>query len=1121
MQLWIQHMVSDNDEMMFSVSNGMTSTNAVSLKHLDPVNYPISGYRDKALLSELAWYLESYLYFPAGADAERAAAVQRALRSWGSAVFDALFQQRAYQWYDSARNDLRELEIKIISADPAVLSWPWEAIYSGDDGYLAQHCCMERQPPDLAPLPPEVPDGEQELHMLFVVSRPDTSEKAGYHTLEREVVRHIRDNGYAVTVDVLRPPTFDNLRRTLEAKRGYYHIVHFDGHGGYGPAPTAGAPGIIGRPESYQAVEGKLIFETDVPGEPVKADPVGAETLGQLLNNCGVPMMVLNACQSAMIDGQAKDAFASVAAQLLRAGIPSVTAMGYSLFMSAAKHFVPAFYEALFRDGGPAGAMRAGRQAMYAHPERPCWFGETPLQDWVVPVLYQQFPAGKRLLPKVGSVAKRNETFPKALWTIGDYGLIGRGREIHDLERILHRNRQAGILIHGMAGAGKTTLAKGFLHWLRDTSGLREPDGTDCPVFWFEFQEIHSVEAVLNRLADALLGETARTQEPEALLERLTEVLKNRRVYMVWDNFESASGIEGTSVTAFLSDADRHMLKRLLKGLRDGKTRVFITSRRKEDWLSTMECVRMETLGGLYGDERWEYCRKVVLDLGRTIDRDDPNTEDLLDRLGGNPLALRVVLLRLGEGKTAGELLKALDSDFTGAEGDEGTEQMMKALRVLECGMDPAFIPVLEVIGLHEHFANEVWVTNILANMDGITETDSAEVRDMIDCVKRCFQMLENAGLCERETDDLYRLHPALRGSLSRLYSAPEDTERRFVKFLAHVEKQVHNDITTSMRVFSYHEADFLHAKALAEKLSLHEEDLRLSFGLASYAFDRFIMTLASERFQEMAEKAHRYDEFEMECRAYGILSAIATDRETELRWSRKAVEMWNETEALSADVYLMFGVNAQFQGNFSDAEMYFRKALNVDEQNEDWGKVCAVFCTLGDLAREQNDLKTAEIWYQKCLQMARYLGKKGVPLQAAASSALGRIALSRGDIPEALNHYREALRVCVDLHNLLSIAVTLYDLGSVHIVMGSYGEAREMLMESTRIADSIKNKELTAKNYNALGVLSEAQKDYTSAKLWFEKALSMFDKLKDVKNAAIARQNLERAIADGGADGD
>lgn len=68
-------------------------------------------------------------------------------------------------------------------------------------------------------------------------------------------------------------------------------------------------------------------------------------------------------------------------------------------------------------------------------------------------------------------------------------------------------------------------------------------------------------------------------------LDALSQALRQQRVVIVWDNFEVAHGIEGTSVTANLTEDDGAILRRFLKGLRNGASKVLITSRSRERWL--------------------------------------------------------------------------------------------------------------------------------------------------------------------------------------------------------------------------------------------------------------------------------------------------------------------------------------------------------------------------------------------------------------------------------------------------------------------------------------------------------------------------------------------------------
>jgi hypothetical protein len=161
-----------------------------------------------------------------------------------------------------------------------------------------------------------------------------------------------------------------------------------------------------------------------------------------------------------------------------------------------------------------AEATRAGRQAMLAHDQRVCILGEYPLQDWLVPVLYQQIQPDETVLAQpisaapvtTGFTLDENDTpdpLPEEARKLGNDGFIGRQRAVQQLERARLRQPQAAFLIHGMAGVGKTTLAKGFLHWLRDTGGLEQQ------VFWFSFDEIRSAEYVINQLVDGLFGTEA------------------------------------------------------------------------------------------------------------------------------------------------------------------------------------------------------------------------------------------------------------------------------------------------------------------------------------------------------------------------------------------------------------------------------------------------------------------------------------------------------------------------------------------------------------------------------------------------------------------------------------
>lgn len=640
--LTIRHLPG-SDPVSFQVTRLSDGKTALPATVLPPIGFPVEGRPNSDLMRELQWYLEIFLDYPFPPETEHADRVQRALRDWGEQAFRALFGDRsAARLFDAATaDDYSRLHLQISSDDPRVLAWPWEALRDPELGVLAHTCQVERRLNTVRD-PQKLPDSlpKNRVNILLVVARPYGRQDVGFRSIARPLVELIEKNKLPAFVELLRPPTFDQLREHLRSKPGFFHILHFDGHGAYVAEPE-------GSGYAFQGPEGKLVFETE-EGEP---DPVPSERLSALLKECAVPGVVLNACQSAMISAQTSDPFASVAMALLKSGMRDVVAMAYSLYVSGAQQFLPAFYRRLFDAGSMAVAVRAGRQQMWQHDKRVCVRGEFPLQDWLLPVLYQQDPldysfargsqeeAGARVsqLPE----DLRREKNP--------YGFIGRDSAILELERAMRRP-PAGILIQGLGGVGKTTLARGFLQWLDQTGGL------EYPPFWFPFQEIRSAEYVFNRLGEALFGGNFAAiggETPAAAMEKkihaLTGALREHRLLIVWDNFESAAGIAGTAILANLPESDRRLLAQFLDELRGGKSKVIITSRSPEDWLGPQRRFLLP-LGGLDREERWEYCDAILHDL-RPGGADESARRPPVGH-ARHPSPVRAVERRAGPGRT-------------------------------------------------------------------------------------------------------------------------------------------------------------------------------------------------------------------------------------------------------------------------------------------------------------------------------------------------------------------------------------------------------------------------------------------------------------------------------------
>ena len=1076
MQLQIRHVgESQEGRPLFTVVfNGKQDTRLVQL--MPPWNVNAET-QNSNLQQDLQWYLEKYLELPIERFRTRAGSVQAELKQWGQDSFDALLGGgHARDWYRDARQKLlSNLCLKIVSDNPAVLSWPWEALESRDDGLLAQQCRIERQLDNIGDVYP-IPDNlltMNQLNILYIIARPYGDRDVGFQTLARPLIDFINEDGWPVHIDVLRPPTFNRLRMILEEKPNYYHIVHFDGHGGFGYLTPASGP--LGQPvmrDRYAAPSGALVFETD----DQKEDIIPAAKLGELLRPHNIPVMILNACQSAMIDAQADDPFTSVAVSLLKAGIRSVVAMSYSLWVSGARVFVPAFYKRLFRNGETAEAMQAARREMYEKNMRDTYFGQMEFNDWIVPVLYQQSAEG--ILPELEPGAHQERKLPEEALELGEYGFIGRDRAIQRLERAI-RLKPPGILIHGMAGEGKTTLAKGFLQWLESTNG------SGAGAVWFNFEDIQSAGYIIDMLADSLLGTRAISLPTEKKLAEVTRILKANTFFIVWDNFESASGIPGTEVSALLSDNDRKLLKQFLNSLRGGKTKILITSRSPENWLTVQECYRLP-LGGLEGEELWQYCNAVVADLGLSLDREGNTYKELMDKLEGNPLAVRAILLRLNE-RPAEALLADLEDAFEGIEGDNATKRIQAALSVFELGLNRAFAPALRLLGLHMHYAHADFIGYMLKRVDETEPFDD------------CFTALENAGLCRPIGNNIYRLHPALRSCLTRLHPATESDQRAFVGVLGDLaDAFARKELYEYHSVYTLFSACFHQALKLARELDLREDVLVLTQGLAIYAYQSRNFSEAERLNMQRIEAVKEYGRNDLAASStynqLGVIAQEGRDFDAAEDWYKKAlaIELEQGNEYSAAINYHQLGSVAQDRRDFDAAENWYKKALAIKLKQGNEHGAASTYHQLGMVAHERRDFDAAEDWYKKSLAIELKQGNEHGEASACTYHQLGMIAQEKRDFDVAEDWYKKSLVIELKLENEHGAANTYHQLGMAAQERRDFDAAEDWYKKALAIDLKQGNEYGAAITYHQLGMAAQERWDFDAAEDWYKKSLEI-----------------------------
>jgi CHAT domain len=403
------------------------------------------------------------------------------------------------------------------------------------------------------------------LRVLGVFSAPTGASVLGLrrerHELARLARRLAARTRRAVEVEVLQ---YGVTRQLLEERaqdaRGW-DVLHLSGHGGAGAFLLEKPDGQKDPVTSAELVGLLRPVRNRVKLAVVTACESGAASVAETLHLLDLEEQARAWQQAAVAEtGPASDADAAnavsaptataatgvgpgaagVARELGRALGCAVVAMRYPVIDDFAIALTGEFYRLLWDAGQPVDAALRMAISKVTRPGTPLG---VPAISLAVPALFGGTAAGLTLRPPsgfrpdLGSTAAVMAGFPDE-----PDRFVGRTAVMAEASAALAPDSgRSGVLVHGMAGAGKTACALELAYGHRDRFAAvafwdnpKEPDG----VFGALEDLAQRLDTQLSDYAFTMRDKVGTQAELQAFLPRLTQLLEDNGLLLVLDNLE-------------------------------------------------------------------------------------------------------------------------------------------------------------------------------------------------------------------------------------------------------------------------------------------------------------------------------------------------------------------------------------------------------------------------------------------------------------------------------------------------------------------------------------------------------------------------------------------------------
>ncbi|BDA70660.1 hypothetical protein CAL7716_048260 [Calothrix sp. PCC 7716] len=1078
---------------------------------------------------QLEWYFEEWLTYPM-LNGVKAEAAKASVTSYGESLFNQVFDDKgAYNQYCQLRGNLARVKIEIVGNSPEFHALHWEAMRDKDlPRPLAVDCVMVRK--RIQKAVPGASNLEQSpvINLLVVIARPDEEHDVGYRTIARPLIEVIQNCELRVNVDLLRPATYESLERHLEEKgAGYYHIIHFDCHGSL-MAYADIQEGVKRNKYTYQARWGRedikpyeglkafLFLDGESKG---KADPVEALELANLLTLKGIPVCILNACQSGKqvkSEGEESSRETSLGSRLMTAGMQMVVAMGYSVTVSAARLMIEHLYKNLFEGKEITEAIRLGRRELYNDKTRIAYFNSNiDLEDWLLPVVYSNRQVDLRL--RKFTPQEEEEYFSKLgklyQYTAPEYGFIGRDLEILKIEKALFRHNI--LLLQGMGGTGKTTLLNHLRSWWQTTHF--PSDASD--IFYFGYDErAWTLTQILFEIGKRVYNkfELANFQAMNitAQMQKLLTKLRASAYILILDNLESITG-QQLAIQNTLPEPEQKQLQDFLTRLVGGKTRVILGSRSSDTWLQGAFKQNIYNLQGLDNEARTELSNRILernvgdeRKIGKI--RENEDFQKIMKLLAGYPLAMEVVLANLKSLSPQELLIKLEAADInldTERKSEDKTQSILKCVEYSHSNLSQDAQKLLLCLAPFSGFIDRSDIPNYVKQLQKLEAFQDYD----FDKFDAAIQEAINWGLLSDLSPDP---SPASKGEERLLQIQP--IFPFFLKAkLAEFEQVTREALQEGFKNHYIGLANSYYEYMKSQEAS--ERQFGISFCQLEYEnlYNALQICLTKQETVDIFFCLYKYLKLINDIQSNLKLSEFVCNAQaaypSEIRTGRVGLHIVMAVDRLA-------GSYLQTQ-NYLKAKEYYQQVVKLIQQLQDVEEtqinsvLASTYHNLGYVAQDMREYEQARNYYQHALDI--YI-KFGTEFDSAKTyHQLGSVAQDLRKYEQAQHYYQHALDIYIKFGAEFDSAKTYHQLGCVAQDLRKYEQAQHYYQHALDIYIKFGTEFDSAKTYHQLGYVAQDMREYEQARNYYQYALDIYIKFGTEFDSAKTYHNLGMVAQD------